>query len=80
MGEKEAAPETAGAPPRGGCFCMGIGPELSEMLRRVGPSESVRQHFRNARIEVLKGIRALIDERIEGLSRSQEKGTKVAVE
>lgn len=62
------------------CFCMGAGPELFAMFRKLGP-DAARRHFRNARIEVLKGMRALIDERIEELDRQQEKkGTKVAVE
>jgi hypothetical protein len=62
------------------CFCMGVGPELFAMFRKLGP-DAARRHFRNARIEVLKGMRALIDERIEELDRQQEKkGTKVAVE
>ena len=76
----EKEPEAGGAQPASACICMGVGPEITEMLRRVGISESVRQHFRNARIEVLKGIRALIDERIEHLSRKEEKGTNIAVE
>jgi hypothetical protein len=38
------------------------------------------QHFRQARIEFLKGIRALIDYRIEILSRASQKGTHIVVE
>lgn len=63
-----------------GCFCMGLGPQVTEMLRKLGPPESVREHFRNAQVEMLKGIRAMLDQRIEQLSRTEEKGTKVAVE
>ena len=64
----------------GQCFCMGTGPELFSLFRKLGP-DSARQHFRNARIELLKGFRALIDNRIEQLSRNSErKGTTVAVE
>lgn len=62
------------------CYCMGLGPAVSEFLRKVGPSEDVRQHFRNARIEVLKGFRAMIDERIAQLSRTEAKGSTVVVE
>ena len=62
------------------CFCMGAGPELYAMFKKLGP-DSARQHFRNARVEMLKGMRALIDKRIEDLSEPAEtKGTKVAVE
>ncbi len=44
-------------------------------------SESTNDHFRNSRIEFLKGIRSLIDDRIAHLSRQAErKGTHVTVE
>jgi len=62
------------------CFCMGAGPELYAMLKKLGP-DSARQHFRNARVEMLKGMRALIDRRIEDISgQADSKGTKVTVE
>ena len=43
-------------------------------------SEATRDHFRNSRIEFLKGLRSLLDQRIEHLSRKTHKGTHVAVE
>ena len=43
-------------------------------------SEASRGHFRNARVEFLKGIRSLIDDRIADLSREERKGTRVTVE
>jgi hypothetical protein len=43
-------------------------------------SEATQDHFRNSRIEFLKGIRSLIDDRIGRLSRDEPKGTKVVVE
>lgn len=62
------------------CFCMGAGPELYSMFKKLGP-DSARRHFRNARIEMLKGMRALIDRRIEDLAEPAEtKGTKVPIE
>jgi hypothetical protein len=42
--------------------------------------ENTREHFRNARIEMLKGVRTLIDARIAHLSQHPQKGTKVAVD
>jgi hypothetical protein len=63
-----------------GCVCMGAGPVFSELLRKLGPDEQVRQHFRNARIEVLKGLRAMIDARISDLSKGERRGAKVTVE
>ena len=62
------------------CFCMGAGPEMFSLFKKLGP-DSAREHFRNARVEMLKGMRALIDKRIDDLSGSEEKkGTKVTVE
>jgi hypothetical protein len=60
-----------------GCFlCTTAMPLLEQMW-----SEATRDHFRNSRIEFLKGLRSLIDSRIEHLSRTDEpKGTRVTVE
>jgi vacuolar-type H+-ATPase subunit E/Vma4 len=43
-------------------------------------SEAARQHVRNARVEMLKAVRSIIDERISHLSQTEAKGTKVVVE
>lgn len=43
------------------------------------PAE-VREHFVNSRVEFLKGIRAVIDHRIEKLSAKTQHGSKIAVE
>lgn len=64
----------------GGCFCSGAGPQASAMFRSLW-SQSTRDHFRNSRVEFLKGLRSLIDERIERLGRhSQQKGSTIPVE
>lgn len=60
--------------------CARFGAELDTLLRSLAPSEDVRQHFTNARIEVLKGLRGLIDERIQRLSTESQKGTSVPIE
>ncbi|HVT95577.1 MAG TPA: hypothetical protein VHD76_22190 [Bryobacteraceae bacterium] len=56
--------------------------ELFEFVDGVIPPETVRHHFRNSRIEFWKGIRALIDVRIDRLDRKNEprKGAAVTVE
>lgn len=54
--------------------------ELKNFLRSLEPSPEVTGHFRNARIEMLKGFRQMIDNRIEHLSREQETGQKINVE
>jgi hypothetical protein len=55
-------------------------PLLSECLRRIGPPEEARRHFEAARIEFLKGLRALLDARIDHISKAKAKGEKIAVE
>jgi hypothetical protein len=59
---------------------MGAGPELSQLLKKLGPGEAAESHFRSARVEFLKGLRAMIDRKIEDLSKTGTKGQKVSVE
>ena len=59
------------------CGCMGAGPLLTDVLRRLGPSDAVRQHFTNAHLEVLKGIRAFVDEQIAARGAEAARGTHV---
>ena len=49
------------------------------MLDHLWPEET-QKHFRNARVEMLKGMRTLLDARIEHLSKQASKGTKITVE
>lgn len=75
MEEKQT---TAQAPH--GCFLCAVAvPQIEAMLAHLWP-EGTQKHFRAARIEMLKGIRTLLDARIERLSEHTQKGTKVAVE
>jgi len=64
----------------GPCLCQGAGPVLSELLRRLGPPAEARGHFDAARLEFLKGLRALLDARIEHVSKLRTKGEKIRVE
>lgn len=59
------------------CLCREALERLQDLL---GVSPAVSQHLRNSRIELLKAIRAVIDERIEHVSRTSQPGTKVTVE
>jgi len=71
---------TQTAQPQHGCFfCAIAGPQIEAILEHCWP-EPTREHFRKARIEVLKGIRSLLDTRIEHLSQTGQKGTKLTVE
>jgi hypothetical protein len=62
-----------------GCFCCGAGPRVSQMFRTCW-SEATRDHFRTSRVEFWKGVRSLVDEHIDRLSRPQQKGSTVPVE
>jgi hypothetical protein len=53
---------------------------LSELLRRLAPPAEARGHFDAARLEFLKGLRALLDARIEHVSKPRSKGQKLRVE
>jgi len=59
------------------CLCH----EVLDLFRsRLGVPPQVRQHLDNSRIEFLKAIRAVIDERIKHLSQPGPQGTKIPVE
>ncbi len=78
-GESNAGTAAAGQYPVIDSLCM----ELKQFLNAVGslgPSPEVKQHFRNARIEVLKGFRQMIDNRIENLNKANQTGQKIPVE
>jgi hypothetical protein len=57
-------------------LCM----EFKQVLRSLEPSPKVTEHYRNARLEVLKGLRQVIDNRIEHLSQPAQPGRKIVVE
>jgi hypothetical protein len=67
------------AHPQGCFFCTIAAPQIEAFLDHIWP-ENTREHFRNARIEVLKGMCSLLDARIQDLSKHAQKGTKVTVE
>ena len=59
------------------CDCIRKG--LEAIADTITPPESASRHFREARIEMLRGFREIIDRRIEHLSRKST-GTRVVVE
>jgi len=62
------------------CCCAGAGPRISALMASTfqGP---VFDHFRAASVEVLLGLRAILDAQIQTLSRAEtKKGTRVPVE
>lgn len=67
---------TQSAAPHGGClYCDAVKPFFRSLW-----SDQTRSHFRASRVEFWKGIRSLIDDRINNLSRPDQKGERVTVE
>src|SRR3954447_13235475 len=62
--------------PHAGCLLYGT---VMPLLNRMW-SDATNDHFRNSRVEFLKGVRSLIDDRINHLSKNESKGTRVVVE
>ena len=60
--------------------CDGIRKGMEAIFDAVIPPQQAMNHFREARIEVLRGIRAIIDHRIDRLSRRDTQGARVTVE
>lgn len=80
MSEERRESGQAVPPRRPECLCMGIGPELTQLLRRLGPGDQAWEQVRTASLEVLKALRTLLDQQIEAMSREPERGTKVRIE
>ena len=79
MSEQAATQQNATTQPliQERCLCREI---VNHFREAFDVSPKVREHFSNSRIEFLKGIRAVIDSRIEHLSNAGQRGTKIAVE
>ena len=72
----EEPKQAAGEQQAPGCFlCLNLLPLIHNLW-----TEETRTHFRNSRVEFLKGVRGIIDDRIAHLSREEKHGTTVTVE
>lgn len=78
-GEQSHGEQHHGAQIGGGqCLCCQV---MDMFLQLTGfRSEEARAHFRNSRVEFLKGIRSLLDERIESISGTPQHGSSIKVE
>ena len=57
---------------RPGCFfCDVAAPQIKAFIDHVWP-QNTREHFRNARIEMLKGMRSMLDARIDHLLETHQ--------
>ena len=72
--KQETANERAAFAP---CPC---GEVLESIRKLMGISPAVGQHLKNSRLEFLKAIRQVLDDRIAHLSAPAQQGTKVPVE
>lgn len=63
----------------GKCFCCGAGPQLTAMAKSVLPQDAM-EHFKAAHVEFLKGIRHLIDARIQKMSAPKTHGSSIPVD
>jgi hypothetical protein len=81
-GERDTSSARASAPGSapGADPCARLFADLCDLLRTMGPPEEARRHFRSARVEVLKGLRAVIDSRIQRLSTEPQKGASVPID
>jgi len=78
MSEQEGTQQKASVPViHERCLCREV---LDQFRECFGISPKVEEHFTNSRIEFLKGIRAVIDNRIERLASAGQRGTKIVVE
>jgi hypothetical protein len=77
MSESNTAQTASQSAAQERCLCREVFDHFREAF---GVPPEVREHFTNSRIEFLKGIRAVIDSRIEHLSKTSPQGTKIAVE
>jgi hypothetical protein len=61
--------------------CEELRDAMSHLARAFGISDTAQEHFRQSQVEMLKGIRTILDEQIAHASRAwHAKGTRVVVE
>jgi hypothetical protein len=77
MSDEQTA-KTPGEPARSErCACHEV---LDHLGKAFDIPPAVREHLNNSRVEFLKAVRAVIDQRIERLSATRARGSKIAVE
>jgi hypothetical protein len=77
MSEQGTAPNASEPVTQERCLCREV---IDSFREQFQVPDQVQEHFKNSRIEFLKGIRAIIDSRIEKLSSASPRGAKIAVE
>jgi hypothetical protein len=80
MSPTEEPPVNKTAQSKASSVCGAFMNAFDQLGRAMAPPENVERHFREARKQVLLGLRELIDSRIQKMSRAETKGTRVVVE
>lgn len=78
--EKQQDPQSGKNAAHIDTICDFVRKGLEAVSESLTPPQAAIKHFREARLEVLRGIRELIDHRIDRLSRRNTQGTRVVVE
>jgi hypothetical protein len=60
--------------------CGAFRTAFQELGKAMAPPEKIACHFREARKQMLMGLRELIDDRIQKMSQADTKGTRVPVD
>jgi hypothetical protein len=77
MTEQQGTPQAGPERVHDRCVCN----EFAEHMQDVfGVSPAVREHLKNSRVEFLKAVRSVIDDKIDRLSKPAQRGAKIAVE
>jgi len=77
MTENQGTQQSEAKPAREQCVCNEFAAHLQDLF---GVSPAVREHLQNSRVEFLKAIRSVLDEKIERMSKRGERGASIAVE
>lgn len=80
MSEAQGASADAKAGAQREYWCCRLRRGLEEIAGNFAPPDAACSHFREARIEVLRGIREMIDHKIQRLSREDTRGSRIVVE
>ncbi len=78
MNEQQANQQREGGRAGERCLCREAMDRMRDLF--LPRSGDARMHLRNSRIELLKAVRSVIDDRIAYLSGAGQQGTKVSVE
>lgn len=77
MTNEQGTAQNANEPRADRCVCHEF---VDQIAKCFEVSPAVKEHLMNSRVEFLKAIRAVIDQRIERLSGSGQRGSRITVE